>query len=225
MSDTADRRRGAAPEAGPPPRNGLRERVARNLRRALGRDPNPLVRELDRTRSRLLVLLGMLLAAVFVAAWCVGLITLRVSMAEFHRQHATRHRVVAVTTAPAYPRAGAEPTGGVSDGNSVAAAVWADSGGQRHSGLLRAPDGAPPGTPIPTWVDASGAPVAAPSPMALAVGNALIAGGGTLCGAIGIAVGVTGLTARLLDRRAGRVWEREWARVEPEWSRRHRNGG
>jgi hypothetical protein len=224
MSDTAGRRRGADPEAGPPPRNGLCGRLARNLRRALGRDRNPLVRGLDRTRSRLLVLLGLLLLGVLAAVCWVGLYTLHSSLTQYHFQHATRHKVVAITTGTAYPRADAQPVGGIVGGSSVAPAVWADQAGRRHTGILRTPDGAPPGSPVPTWIDGPGRAVAAPAPMALVVGNTLIAAGGTLCGAIGLAVGATGLTGRLLDRRAGRAWEREWSRIGPEWSRRRRNG-
>ncbi|WP_152617533.1 Rv1733c family protein [Phaeacidiphilus oryzae] len=191
-----------------------------DLRRAAGRDRSPLVRPIDRARSALGLITGVLLLGTLAVGLLVGLLALHSEQSLAAHQAATRRLVTAVTTSPAYP-AGAQPVTGGS-GASVATAAWTGPDGHRHTATIAVPDGTPVGGRVHTWTDRTGAAVGAPTTASAATLDGILVGTAAWIGA-GVLVGSTDLLARhRLNRRADRAWEREWQRVEPSWSGRGR---
>ncbi|WBP85328.1 Rv1733c family protein [Kitasatospora cathayae] len=206
----ASTHRPARPDSPPAPPCG-------HLRRALGRERNPLGRALDRARSRAVVLtaLGIALAALLGAGAAVT------HLADGWRQAeataARLHRVDALVQGSVRK---AEAT--VVRGKAVyrADAAWTYPGNQRNTGSIDVPRTTGPGATVGIWVDQSGRPAAAPPSAADLVADAVFLGL-FLFGLLGV-LASAGLCARLsaLDRRADRAWTRSWARLEPVWSGR-----
>jgi hypothetical protein len=102
------------------------------------------------------------------------------------------------------------------------AARWTDRTGNEQVGTIAAGAPGAAGTVVDVWIGADGRIVDPPvQPL-----GAVLAGGGVAGGVLAIGGGllyalwsaVRWLTAAANDRR----WEREWARVGPDWSRRVR---
>ncbi|WP_051711729.1 hypothetical protein [Streptomyces sp. NRRL S-350] len=185
-----------------------------HVRRATGRDHNPLCRPLDRAYSRLAAGAALMVLAAFVVA---ALVALLVYGSETHdAQRAARHRhvVTAVTTGPAQsddPRAGSA--------REHAPARWTYPVGP-GTGSVPVPDGTGPGTVVPVGLDDGGQPVGAPRSNGLVVSDAVLAGLGTATVLGSGTGGWYALRRRGLDRRAERSWESAWEQVEPRWSGR-----
>ena len=98
-------------------------------------------------------------------------------------------------------------------------ARWADRGGREHVGVVPAMRSRPAGAEVEVWIDAAGEITSRPGHSANAVIGGIVSAIGVLCaGATPLLAtwfGVRGLTGRSNSRR----WEREWARVEPQWRR------
>ena len=78
----------------------------------------------------------------------------------------------------------------------------------------------PAGTRVPVWVDRAGDIAPAPTGRYEAMRNAVV-GALTVLGATALVLGGIWLgVRRVLDRIDADRWEREWAQVEPQWSRR-----
>jgi hypothetical protein len=78
----------------------------------------------------------------------------------------------------------------------------------------------PAGTPVPIWVDATGAVTTEPTRRADVVLDAAIRAA-VVVGLGALVLGASWVLMRLGVRRANLArWEREWARVEPPWSGR-----
>ncbi|MET8630620.1 hypothetical protein ABZW30_44185 [Kitasatospora sp. NPDC004669] len=187
-----------------------------HLRRAFGRDGNPLGRPVDRHRSQavLMAFLGIALAALV----CAGATAADYAMSRPQALAAASrlHRVDAVTLSP--PR-GADPT--VAGRTMYAAdAYWSWPGDRNHTGSIAVPRRTSPGSTVSTWVDDRGRPVAAPPSATDTAVNALLIGLFAFCGLTVLVA--SGLTARLavLDRRACDSWQSSWALYEPVWSGR-----
>ncbi|MER7767078.1 hypothetical protein [Kitasatospora sp. NPDC096140] len=193
-----------------------------HLRRALGRERNPLSRALDRARSRAVVLtaLGIALAALLGAGAAVT------HFAAGQRQAAATaaglHRVDALVQG-SVRRAEATVVGGKAVYRADAA--WTYPGTRSNTGSIDVPRTAGPGSTVGIWVDGTGRPATAPSSTADLVADALCLGlllFGLLC-VLASAVLCTRLS--VLDRRADRAWALGWARSEPVWSGRAPRGG
>ncbi|WP_395293073.1 hypothetical protein ACF9IK_05315 [Kitasatospora hibisci] len=187
-----------------------------HLRRALGRDGNPLGRPADRHRSQavLTALLGMVLAALVGAGATAA--EYAASRPQALAAASRLHRVDAVTLAP--PR-GVDLT--VAGRTMYAAdAYWSWPADQRQTGSIAVPRRTAPGSTVSTWIDDRGRPVAAPPSATDTAVDALLIGLFTFCGLTVLVAG--GLTTRLavLDRRACDSWQSSWARYEPVWSGR-----
>lgn len=100
-------------------------------------------------------------------------------------------------------------------------AAWTGPDGRTHTGPVRAPAGATAGSQVRVWVDLQGVPTRPPVTAAVAVATgALAAIGVLLIGAI--VVGAAWMfTRRAIAGVNAARWEREWARVAPEWTGRH----
>ncbi|WP_406209247.1 hypothetical protein OH807_38395 [Kitasatospora sp. NBC_01560] len=205
----------------PPRADGPPARPCGHLRRAAGRERNPLSRALDRARSRAVVLtaLGIVLAALLGAGAAVARLTTDQRQAAVTT--ARLHRVEAVVQGEAKRTDTA-----VVGGRAVyrADAVWTYPGDRRSTGSVDVPRTAGPGVAVGIWVDRSGRPAAAPPSSADLVADAVCLGL-FLFGLLGLPA-CAGLCTRLgvLDRRADRAWTRSWARLEPVWSGRSTPG-
>ncbi|MGW7444067.1 Rv1733c family protein [Kitasatospora sp. NPDC054795] len=210
----ASTHRPARPDGPPAPRCG-------HLRRALGRERNPLGRALDRARSRAVVLtvLGIALAALLSTGAAVT------HLADGRRQaKATAARLHHVEASVQGSVRKAETT--VAGGKAVyrADAAWTYPGNQRNTGSIDVPRTTGPGATVGIWVDRDGHPAAAPPSTAGLVFDAVFPGL-FLFGLLSV-LAAAGLCARLtaIDRRADLAWTRSWARLEPAWSGRTRRG-
>ncbi|MFE0464046.1 hypothetical protein ACFW1A_32810 [Kitasatospora sp. NPDC058965] len=186
------------------------------LRRAIGRERNPLCRRLDRSRSRLLLALVFAVVASVAVAVLVGVTVLRSGQAQDRQLQAHRHRVSATTTDAAV--ASSDPA---LNGRAQAPAVWTYPPTGRGSGLVTVPIGTPSGATVTAVLDDHGNPVA-PQDVGGPLANALLLGSTTLLAGWMLTDAGFSLRRRALDRRADRDWDADWELVEPSWSGRHR---
>lgn len=111
---------------------------------------------------------------------------------------------------------------GSSQGRIRVDAVWVAPDGTSHTGRVPAPVGAEAGSTVEIWIDRDGRIVGPPVDATGAVATGVVAALGLLLlGGPVLALcwaGVRTLTGRVNAVR----WEREWARVGPEWSRNPR---
>ncbi|MEV7358866.1 hypothetical protein [Kitasatospora sp. NPDC091276] len=194
----------------PASRTSLRQHV----RRATGRDGNPLCRPVDRAYSRLVAGLALTMLATFVLASVAALL---VFGAETHTaQQVARHRhvVTAVTT-------GAARSDDLRAGNpqAHAPARWTYPVGP-GGGVVPVPEGTVAGTAVATGLNDAGNPVGAPKAATEILSDAALVGLGTVF-VLGLAAeGGFALRRHTLDRRAEEDWEPAWEQVEPLWSGR-----
>ncbi|MGW4895576.1 Rv1733c family protein [Kitasatospora sp. NPDC004240] len=194
----------------PVPRTSLR----RHVRRAAGRDPNPLCRPVDRARSRALVVLALAVTAAISVAVGAGLLVLRGQTHAAQQVARHRHAVTAVTTGPAQPddlRAGGT--------QAHAQARWSYPTGP-GGGRIPVPEGTVPGTDVPIHVDDAGNPASPPRTTEQIASDAVLVVLGTATALVLGAEGGFALRRHVLGRRAEAGWEAAWGRVEPEWSGR-----
>lgn len=185
--------------------------AAGTLRRALGRDRNPLCRSADAARSRFTLFLVLCLAASVAAAALTFVHSLDGLRAETRRLAPHRHEVTATLLSPA-------PDGSTT--TVLAPARWPTPPGSTRTGPVTVPTGTEAGETVPLWVDDDGAPAAAPRPDRETVLLAALRGAAVLAVAV-TALGL-GRTAghRAFDRRAARSWEADWEKIEPQWTGR-----
>ncbi|MCO1656914.1 Rv1733c family protein [Pseudonocardia humida] len=99
-------------------------------------------------------------------------------------------------------------------------AHWLGPRGELHWGTLRAPAGLPAGASVTVALDDSGAIVPPPPPVAGPTATGLAAGLGTLAICWSVLALAGAIWRARLAARDNRALTREWARVEPVWSRR-----
>ncbi|MEU4119901.1 hypothetical protein AB0F71_36065 [Kitasatospora sp. NPDC028055] len=200
----------AATHRRPVSRTSLRGHV----RRAAGRDHNPLCRPLDRAYSRLVTGAALMVLVTLVLAAVAALLVYRSEAHDAAQTARHRHVVTAVTTGPAQsddPRAGSA--------REHAPARWTYPVGP-GAGSIPVPDGTMTGAALPVGLNDAGQPVGAPRSNGLLVSDAVLVGVGAVT-ALGFGTeGWVALRRRRLDRRAEADWESAWEQVEPGWSGR-----
>ncbi|MFC9329276.1 hypothetical protein [Kitasatospora sp. NPDC057015] len=199
--------------------HALRAALRTHVRRAAGREPNPLGRRSDMQRSRLVVALTIALLISFALALLTALAVLRVGQREARYDGQHRHRVTATTVAAAVADRPASRSG---VGGFHAQAVWHFPAGVRGSGPIGVGSAAPAGTESTVWVDDHGLPVSAPRPGTEIATTAALTGTGTMMLSSGAVFAAYWLGNRRIDRRTTAAWAKEWEGVEPEWSGRPR---
>ncbi|MDT0309778.1 hypothetical protein RM780_22880 [Streptomyces sp. DSM 44917] len=113
------------------------------------------------------------------------------------------------------------PDGGGPGGARYLAEVrWTGPDGEARSGEAWVGAGAEPGGSVPVWVDADGELRDPPLTPAAAYTAGALLGGSAAAGVCLVALGVRGGACARLDAGRARRWEREWARVAPQWSPR-----
>jgi hypothetical protein len=193
--------------------SGDRARFTRPRRRGVrGRDA-ALVRPTDRLEDLVAWLLMSLALLAALGAVIVGHSVHDASVAGRTASHATAVRTVLLADVPAVSTDAPSP-------RSVPA-VWTDADGAEHTVELLMTAPLPAGTEITAWVDRRGQVVMPPSEqpveaaaLGVGAGLAVVALAWTLLAAAWTRV------RRSTTRRNAAAWAREWALVEPEWSRR-----
>ncbi|MEU6271010.1 hypothetical protein ABZ871_01090 [Streptomyces populi] len=180
---------------------------------------NPLRRRSDAVEAwwtlavGVLLLVGAPLAGAGVAWWAYD-----GAQAHAVARRATQHHVRAVLVEDAPSAVPATPGGGR---RPLSAPVrWTGSDGTARTGLVRVPAGLRRGTRIDVWTDARGT-IVRPAPSSSAVLQQALAMGALTAAGAAFAVSAAHLCVRraLVRRRLAR-WEHDWARTEPDWTRR-----
>ena len=188
-----------------------------------------LCRRLWPRRSELMRRADWLEAALGVAVITLALMLVPVALAvgsetyanqvrAGNEQSLTRHPATATLVADAPPQP-VGTRGEAVSGASQVPARWTLPNGTERAGTVRADNGTRAGDPVSIWLDESGNLTDGP----ITDGQAASAG---LAVAIGLWVcaaavlSVIFLLARAgLNRARSAAWQREWARVEPDWTR------
>jgi hypothetical protein len=194
-------------------------RLAR-LARWLGFDRNPLRRGTDRIEAALrLVLMIMLVAAVPAAAVVAGQRADHAALNRAHAQQAADHRVNAVLIQQAPPTGSPDPYTSVQ--TAWALARWQPPGLPPRTGEVLATAGAPKGSTVRTWIDASGGVTDPPLDHREITGDVCIAVIATCLVSGLVLLALSALVRRVLDRRRLSAWDAEWRASGPLWSGHH----
>jgi hypothetical protein len=188
--------------------------LPRGIRRfMLGSGPLKRTSDTVESVSRVVVLLVVLLSVP--GALAVGT-AVRSDLAATARQQAEeRTRVTAVVTADAVAPADASPRTRV-----PVPARWTSPGGEPVEGEVPARPTTRTGDTLTLWTTADGRRSDEPMTPAEVRRSTLVLVGAGWTGSVGAVVLLHTALCRLLDRLRDRRWTREWARVEPTWSRR-----
>ncbi|MFJ1708889.1 hypothetical protein [Kitasatospora sp. NPDC088346] len=200
--------------------DALRSPLRRHIRRAAGRETNPLSRRSDVQRSRIAIALTLALAVSLALAMLTALDVLRIDQRQARYEGQHRHRTMATTVAAPVPDVPGTRTG---TGGFHAQAVWQFPLATYGSGPVEVAPTAGAGTEVAVWVDDHGRAVSAPLPGTEAVTRAVLAGAGAMVALSGVALTGYLLGRRVIDRTVSAAWETEWEGVEPRWSGRPRH--
>ncbi|MET7685987.1 hypothetical protein [Streptomyces sp. NPDC005423] len=143
--------------------------------------------------------------------------------------HDTAHRVAAVQRADRHS-VRAEVTGnpptdlpaveGTRPHTFDVAVRWTVPGRGTYTATAQVPAGTGHGDVVDVWFDSRGRSVAPPPDDAAVWQHTVGVGLGVAGGAIGVVLLTHSVTRRVSLRHRLAEWERDWARTEPEWTRR-----
>ncbi|UGY94725.1 hypothetical protein [Streptomyces gobiensis] len=181
---------------------------------------NPLCRRSDRAESWLALTAAL---AIAVGAPLTGAAggdaAHRALLRTVRDQHEHRHQVWA-TVQRTLPRWSADPE---ADWEHTARyrviASWTAVDGTSHTAPVGTQRAARPGDRFRLWTDARGRIVARPMEARTAASHAALAGLVAAMAAAAATEAGRRLALRQLLRRRYERWEREWARVGPDWGR------
>jgi hypothetical protein len=182
----------------------------------LGR--SELVRCWDRVEAVLVAVVLMAVCAALPLAGWIGESTHQSRLHTAAAEAASRHQAQAVLLADA--PVPASQTDADAGAPVFVQAQWPLANGERRVGLVKAAPGSRAGTTTPIWVDASGGLVSRPLTAWRALWDGVFTGCYAALGAMVTLTVAWRLARWRLDRARLSCWEREWARVEPEWTRR-----
>lgn len=100
-------------------------------------------------------------------------------------------------------------------------ARWTAPDGTTHTGVAEAPPGSERGARVTVWLDDAGRTRPRPPEPGEAWAGGVLTGLALALPAVVLVMGARGVLCARLDARRAEGWEREWAEVGPEWSRRH----
>jgi hypothetical protein len=190
-----------------------RPRVTTRLGRTFGMDGNPLRRASDRAEAwiRAGLLAGFLITGP-MAALAAGQWTAHAGDAGTAAQpRAVQAVLLRAAAAPAGPAAA------VRGARVRVSARWQSAGGSTRTGEVPAPAGAPAGTVVTVWLDASGRVTGPPQPGEAAAEAAAAAVITLIVVALALLVALR-LSQRLLDWRRLAAWEAAWRAIGPRWT-------
>lgn len=152
-------------------------------------------------------------------------VTVAVSMADYeaetqaaHDKAASGHETVAVLQEDAFAR---NMRPGTSGFPVQVLATWRTPDGRQHEGRIPAEPELAAGSEVPVWVDAGGQPMAPPRTQGEITATVIATGVWNLVLLELAILGGYWIVLWLIDRARMASWGAEWARVEPQWSRRH----
>ncbi|MEU9137543.1 hypothetical protein AB0D33_16510 [Streptomyces sp. NPDC048404] len=160
-----------------------------------------------------LVFVGAPLVGAGAAWW-----TYDGAQAHAAARRAAQHHVRAVlvedvpTAVPSRP--GARPR------SSSARVRWTEPDGTRQTRLVGVPPGLRRGTSVDVWTDARGRIVRPAPSSSMILQQALAMGVFTSAGTVSVLFVAHLCVRRALARRRLAQWEHDWARTEPDWTRR-----
>ncbi|GDY33798.1 Rv1733c family protein [Gandjariella thermophila] len=184
----------------------------------VGVDANPLCRRWDRIEAVVVAVLIVVACAMIPVAWWVGHAVYDAGVRTAATQTATRIPTTATLTQPAPTAAGGQDPG--TRTKVPAVGQWRLPNGAQRVGTVAADVGAPAGTAISIWIDASGAPAPAPMSRDQIIMQAGLGVCYTALATLVLLAAAFRLVRWRLDRARFLAWEREWAYVEPRWMRR-----
>lgn len=175
---------------------------------------NPLARGVDRVEGTVRLLAVLAALVLLPVMLVIGSLTHAGMSAKGEWQARTRYEAVATLTEDA-ARPSARGGGAIEE--SAVPAEWRLPNGSFRTGQVRAEDGLAAGARVPVWLDGEGRVVPEPLDATDAtVAAVTVTVSGWLTAVVLLALGMFGVR-RLLDRRRYRLWEQDWARVEPGW--------
>jgi NADH:ubiquinone oxidoreductase subunit 3 (subunit A) len=187
--------------------------------RRLGFDRNPLRRRTDRIEAAIrLATMILLLVAVPLAAIAVGRQADLLALRQAHAQRAAEHEVTAVLLRRAQATGVPDPYTSIQ--MTFVLARWQPASGPPRSGQVLAPAGAPAGSTVTVWIDASGAITSPPPDHRVIAGDVTIAATVTSMVAILLLLESNVLARRVLDRKRLSAWDADWRATGPLWSGR-----
>lgn len=195
------------------------DRRLTRLARWLGFDRNPLRRGTDRIEAALrLVTIILVVVVIPIAAVAVGRQADRLALNQAEAQRAADHLVTAVLLQDA-------PATGIPDPYTSVQTAWAPArwqppGRPARTGDVLAVAGAPKGSTVRTWIDASGAVTGPPPDHREIAGDVCLAVIATFLVSWLVLMASGALARRALERRRLSAWEAEWRASGPLWSGR-----
>lgn len=178
---------------------------------------NPVRRRSDIAEA----LVGLAAGVVMVVGAPVAGIAAADSTAQsLAQQNDARHRVPAVLVhnAPSTAEARSE---GVNPDQVRTVVRWTTPQGDVRTGSVAVSPGTKAGTSTPVWLDGRGALTEPPLSPGQTTLQTDIMGGGAAAGFCVLVLVGHRLVVLELDRRRSQEWQREWERVEPQWTRGH----
>jgi hypothetical protein len=191
---------------------------ARCVRR-LGFDRNPLRRRTDRIEAAIrLAAVILLLVGVPIATIAVGRAADHLALHQAHAQQAAERKVTAVLLQRAQATGTPDPYASIQ--MTYVLARWQPRGQPPRSGQVLAPAGAPAGSTMTVWIDASGAPASPPPDHRDIAGDVYIAAIVASMVVILLLVESYALARHILNRRRLKAWDADWRTTGPLWSGR-----
>ncbi len=185
----------------------------------LGFDRNPLRRRTDRIEAVIrLATVILLLVTVPIAAIVAGREADQLTLRQAHAQQAAEHEVTAVLLQRAQATGGPDPYTSVQ--LTYVLARRQPPGQPPRAGQVLAPAGAPAGSTVAVWIDASGAIASPPPDHREIAGDVCVAAIIASMVAILLLLESNALARRVLDRRRLNAWDAEWRATGPLWSGR-----
>jgi hypothetical protein len=188
------------------------------LRRRLWPRRNELMRPADWIEAACLL-------AVLIAALVLLPVTLAVGSETYanqarlgQEQSRTRHPTTATLATDAPPQS-VGTRGELVRGVSLVPARWTLPDGTERAGTVLADDGARAGDPVAIWLDGAGNVTEAPISDGHAAGDGFAVALALWISAVAVLYVIFLLTRAVLNRSRSAAWQREWARVERDWSR------
>ena len=188
--------------------------TASRLGRRLGLDRNPLRRRTDK--------IAAVLAAVLVMVFLAGAPVLSVLAMGWARQaEAVRLWQVHAVVQRAVP----VPTGMDDLGSPWVQARWTAPDGRQRAGEIPVSGGTAAGRVVPLWVDAAGSPAGPPPSRNAELARETAAAAVATIALVVVLCCLAWAGRQVIDRRRLAAWERAWATVGPQWTRRFRSLG
>jgi len=187
--------------------------------RYLGLDRNPMRRRVDRAQWAMMAALLMifLVAGPWLTAFTAGHAYTAGRQTE-HTQRTQRHLVTATVTSPGW--LGADESGrGV---ERVINVGWTEHGLPRSTQVPELP-GDRVGVQRKIWVDSAGHLTGRPRDHAQTITDTTLAAIFALSGIALPLIGLRALIRHRLDRRRYALWDADWVRTAPLWTRGGKN--